>query len=479
MQFFFAENCDWIDPEYDFIVDESQPDREPQADDLYPHEYFGESPYDGLLVSRGIVGGSGFSGKYSASQRQRFLREGARKFLRFPRRSYQSDPMLYPIMGDCGAFSYVEQDLPPISNEETIDYYVRCGFTHGVSVDHIVRRNEAKWDDLRRLPTQVESRTRFTHQSAIEFLRLCQQKKVSFVPIGVVQSWSPKSAARFAGKLVDAGYTYIGLGGLVGQKSPVIYDTVAEVRARIPVETKLHVFGFNCMATMEHFIGLNITSFDSTAPILKAFKDDLDNYSMGAKLQYTALRVPPSHENKISRRLQGGAIDYEQLRDLESTALRDLRDYEAGYTDMQTALDSLLAYERFLDPDRSYDDAYRRTLEDRPWEHCDCRACTEIGIEVLIYRGMNRNKRRGFHNLHCFHRRLKAVRDEMRKMEVPCIRSEQSKGRYIYSFVVNGKQIPQFASISRISRDGDGGLLARIIHKNAVSLCTTGCFALR
>ena len=48
-------------------------------------------------------------------------------------------------------------------------------------------------------------------------------------------------------------------------------------------------------------------------------------------------------------------------------------------------------------------EAYRRTLSDRPWEQCDCPICTEHGIEVCIFRGNNRNRRRGFHNTDRFY----------------------------------------------------------------------------
>jgi hypothetical protein len=41
---------------------------------------------------------------------------------------------------------------------------------------------------------------------------------------------------------------------------------------------------------------------------------------------------------------------------------------------------------------------YERTLSTRPWEQCDCPICAEHGIEVAIFRGNDRNRRRGFHN---------------------------------------------------------------------------------
>ena len=60
--------------------------------------------------------------------------------------------------------------------------------------------------------------------------------------------------------------------------------------------------------------------------------------------------------------------------------------------------DQLVAGERNKTKER-----IKRTLVDRPWEKCGCAICKQWGIEVLIFRGNNRNRRRGFHNTHIFY----------------------------------------------------------------------------
>ncbi len=50
---------------------------------------------------------------------------------------------------------------------------------------------------------------------------------------------------------------------------------------------------------------------------------------------------------------------------------------------------------------------YKRTLEEKPWKECDCPICRSIGIEVVIFRGNNRNRRRGFHNTYVFYEILR------------------------------------------------------------------------
>ncbi|MFC4440239.1 MULTISPECIES: hypothetical protein [Natrialbaceae] len=46
---------------------------------------------------------------------------------------------------------------------------------------------------------------------------------------------------------------------------------------------------------------------------------------------------------------------------------------------------------------------YEKLLKEEPWTECDCEICREYGIEVAIFRGNNRNRRRGFHNTKRFY----------------------------------------------------------------------------
>ncbi|WP_129727930.1 tRNA-guanine transglycosylase DpdA [Ectobacillus funiculus] len=52
---------------------------------------------------------------------------------------------------------------------------------------------------------------------------------------------------------------------------------------------------------------------------------------------------------------------------------------------------------------------YLRVLADQPWKKCNCEICRGIGVEVIIFRGNNRNRRRGFHNTHVFYEQFKEI----------------------------------------------------------------------
>ena len=115
------------------------------------------------------------------------------------------------------------------------------------------------------------------------------------------------------------------------------------------------------------------------------------------------------------KRLQPSGTSEATLRRLETQALRQLRAYDRGEISMDSALFAVLAYDRLLARAELLEDkliaAYRRTLEARPWEACECRMCSDLGIEILIFRGINRNKRRGAHNTLLLYEIVKTYRN--------------------------------------------------------------------
>ena len=457
MKFFFAENCDSVDPEFDFIRDKPAQGRN-RNHDIYAHEVLDSPPYDGILVSRALVEGDASSKRYSQAQKFRVLREGLREHFRFPSEDFSGNPFDYPIMGDCGAFSYVESRKPPYGPKDTFEFYAATGVQYGVAPDHIILDHNPLWDKSRLLPRQVEERLNFTLGNAAEFMKLWRsEEKKSFTPIGAIQCWSPASAARNAKTLVEMGYEYLGLGGLVARKTDQIHLMVSEIRNVIPREIKLHLFGFSRIDELESFAHLGIDSFDSTAPMLKSFRDDKYNYFDHKGRHYMAIRIPPRDDAKINQMIKSGKLNEEKVRNQEATALEAARRVDQDASSLEAAIESIQAYEHLLRPGTDHRGAYRRTLMESPWRNCECAVCQQIGVEVVLHRNLNRHKRRGFHNLFVFFEKVKALR-KMKTISLPCLRIKQAEDRHIYSFAVAGKDIQKFASISRIGRDDKGDL---------------------
>lgn len=410
MKFIFADSQDFVDPGYDFIKDDYSKDRILQRTDKYPHEMFKKKPYDGMLVSRAILADGVYktAGAYSIMQSQRFKREGVSKFLRY------TDG---PIFGDSGAFSYVQLEKPPYDNEEMVEYYVQCGFTYAVAVDHIIFEYDKRFDENNDdfiVNDEMKRRYSITQDNAREFIRISKERNVSFEPIGVAQAWSPKSMQEASKSLVAMGYTYIAIGGLVPLDVDQCEEIVAAVRSSIPKEIKIHLFGFAKAKQLHRFLKYDVTSFDSTSPLIRAFKDSKFNY-YSPKEHYTAIRVPSSDGTAaLKRKISSGLLSQDVAQAMEKVSLQALRAYDIDKISLDDTLEKVINYEKLFKPKVS-EERYRQTLSDKYWKKCECEICKDLGIEVVIFRNSNRNRRRGFHNLWQFMRELEELLEGNKK----------------------------------------------------------------
>lgn len=419
MKFIFSDSLDVVDPGYDFIADRTSIGRERQHDEKYPHEMLERAPYDGILISRAVLFPGG---KYTPAQTMRFLRDGGRAFLRF--NGPHQDKIL---MGDNGAFAYATLDAPPYTVEETLDFYADGLFTHGCSLDHIIFDYLPDNPSAQDAPLKAVQRFELTIQNAEKFLKLSPELGSAFTPIGTVQGWSPESKADSAKQLEAMGYRYLAIGGLVPLRTNQIHDCLKAIRKAISPEIQLHLLGFARVEQIHHFLQYDIASFDSTSPLIRAFKDSKNNY-YSEKLNggqnsgldyYTAIRIPQATENaQLKRAIKEGRLNQEILQTKEALALERLRAYDKGDVDLDSTIDAVVDYNRFLivDDGKSKEkndaalelskSALERTLRDQPWKHCLCSVCRTASIEVIIFRGSNRNKRRGFHNLNVYYEYL-------------------------------------------------------------------------
>jgi hypothetical protein len=418
MKFLYADSLDFVDPRYDFIADRSPNGREVYWDDLYPHEILGYAPYDGLLVSHAIV----MNGKYTLPQAMRFRLVGAREFLRFPEEKYPDSW----IFGDSGAFSYHDQVEPPHSVDDMVEFYGEGGFTHGCSVDHVIFEYDEKARGLNGGTQEARRRFEITLDNAEKFLHAAKPLGNRFTPVGVIQGWSPESMAVAAEKLQAMGYKYLAAGGMANLRSPAIHACLDAIGEKLRPDMGLHLLGFAKADQIHEFTRHHITSFDSTSPLIRAFKDHKFNYflpgSNGSLRYYIAIRIPQALENNTLKRLvKYGRITQERLIQLERNALDSVRGYDRGKIGLEQTLDATTKYAEILltdpDPDASpvpertlltLRQRYQHTLEEQPWKECNCAICSKISVEVAIFRSSNRNKRRGIHNLHVYYQHIKA-----------------------------------------------------------------------
>ncbi|AYB46279.1 tRNA-guanine transglycosylase DpdA [Paenibacillus lautus] len=403
--FFLPENDDRVDPNYDFLTDFSDKNRNPLVNDVYAHEIFGRPQYDGLLVSKVNIDGS-------TQQKRLMMKElGMHGFYRLPSG--------YPIMGDCGAFSYIDKEAPPYTTDEILDYYNDLKFDYGVSIDHLVVGPFKRDEHIR------NQRYELTLSMAEEFITKYNQNKESkgynFHPIGIVQGWDPVSFRKAVEHLIYLGYDYIALGGLAREQSDRIYAILKEISPVIPNESfRMHLFGVaRDIRTMGSFHKLGVTSFDSSSPLRRAWLGTGHNYHTPGK-HYTAIRIPEAKETagRVKKMiLEGnGNREFSEYKRLEQEALTALREFSADRLGVTEAVNAILEYDKILGENREiHEDLYRELLSERPWEKCDCTICKTIGIDVVVFRGNNRNRRRGFHNTHVYYSQVQEFKKHWKK----------------------------------------------------------------
>lgn len=407
MKFFFPDTQDFVDPSFDFQTESRNELRVRQRDDLYAHEILSAPPYDGMLVSKAAVDQlPGGATRYTASQRHRLLREGLASYLRLDHTRYGHR---VELMGDCGGFSYLREEYPPYSVEDVVHFYSECGFDYGISVDHVILgyQSEAQRALVDALELQEwRRRQEITLDLAEKFLRIAEQGRLPFKPLGVAQAWSPSSYAHAVERLQKMGYDYIALGGMVPLKTPDILESLEAIKAVRQPSTKLHLLGVTRCEHIWEFKAYGVASFDSTSPLRKAFKDDRDNY-FAPDRTYTAVRIPQIDKNpQLLRKIKSGQVDQDEASTRERAALQAAINYDRGTLPLHDLLATLDYYERLYDDKRSYGLAYQAVLGDAPWRSCPCEVCRELGIHVVLFRGAERNRRRGFHNLYVFYQQL-------------------------------------------------------------------------
>ncbi|MCX4666513.1 tRNA-guanine transglycosylase DpdA [Streptomyces sp. NBC_01381] len=401
MKFYFPDSQDQIYPRYDFINDEYPDERVRQRDDLYAHQAVKPAPYDGILVSKAIVDGSvKGAGKYSAPQRVRLYRDGVKKFFGLP------DSM--ESLGDCGSFNYINEEEPPYKVGEVLHYYTECRFNSGVSIDHVIFGYQPKALEKDVDPTWVKRRE-ISLNLAHEFFEatkshnsLIADSKLHLEPVGAAQGWSPASYADSVEQLQKMGYKRIALGGMVPLKTPEILACLEEISKVRKSGVGFHLLGITRIGSMERFVKYHVTSFDSTSAFRQAFMDEKNNYHT-ADGSYLAIRVPQVDGNPTLKRLiLAGMVSQSAAIKAERECLKLLRAFSADEDfEVQEVIDALHSYHALIGDEKKLKkvEDYKETLVDRPWEHCPCELCEKHKIDMVIFRGTERNKRRGFHNM--------------------------------------------------------------------------------
>ena len=397
MKYYLPNWEDRVDPGYNFLTEEHSAAHvaDPKTDsyiwEIFPKE---ELPIDGVLVSRAALESVRSSEKVA-------LDVGIHKFLRLPESA--------PVIADCGAWSYLKETKPTYDPIEILSYYDKLGVNYGVTVDHLV---------LAGYENQRQQRMEITYTNAVKAYEVWRKTyREKFDLLAAIQGWDADDYVRMLRNYLKRGMTHLAIGGL--GKSPrsealiVISRVTDEVRESSTKPTLLHLFGlgrislFPSLARLEN-LGVEV-SFDTASWLRRAWIGG--NYYMvrdDRLTSYTSLRIPQIGTKRTG--LKGRSVQetsLPNLKNLEHESLETIRGYSEGKEPMSKVVETVGEFDMALVRSGSFnyrllteiEPTYQRTLQDKPWQSCDCPICRHIGVEVALFRGNNRNRRRGFHNI--------------------------------------------------------------------------------
>lgn len=412
MDYFVPDWDDVVDPWYNF--QEDKPSKEHSTDssktDVRAHQLFPplEVPYDGILVSRMTLAAN-------EAKAKRIVETGIRRYLNLP------PPLL--TMADCGAWGYADRDEPPFTSAEMLEFYSKAGFDYGVSIDHMIIDTvyEENGDESQPRPLSMEEKRRrweITVDNAKEMWHLAQDRRAhdGLRIIGAIQGWDEESYVQAARELIETGYDYLGIGGIARAPTLRILRIARRISKEIYSQSRklerridLHFFGITRIEILSDLAELGVTSFDSASLLRKAWLSKDQNYYLDDRTAYAAIRIPHSlRSTRVRSRLSEGRVKADRLTELERQALAALKEYTRGEAGIETAAKAILQYDdAALGLRTDIQRELRRTLQAKPWNLCPCVICKELGVDVILHRGNDRNRRRGFHNLWVFYRHLR------------------------------------------------------------------------
>jgi hypothetical protein len=408
IKYFLPDWDDLLDNQFDFRTDTFSGDSRDQRNDLHCSVLMKPKRMcDGILVSLAQhITSKGPLRRINGTESLSLAPRNLRSFF-----GLDNDQLLF---GDSGAFSYANEDSPTITIEQAISLYEINGFDFGASVDHIpfqkVERNGSIVDLTRE---ERLNRVKITAENAQQFIDLAKKWHVSFTPVGSIHGLNAKNYAEMAALYHELGYRHIAIGGLVPQSDEDVRDIVTQVMkavAQLKPRPWIHLFGIFRPKLQELFRELKIDSFDSATYFRKAWLRSDQNYLAKNGKWYAAIRVPMTKDGRTRKELEESGFNISDLEREESRVMKLLCDYDHDVVGIDEVLEAVINYDKHLirsSDVRSLIDKYKRTLEDKPWRICDCPFCRNTGIHTLIFRGANRNKRRGAHNTLMLYEHLK------------------------------------------------------------------------
>lgn len=327
------------------------------------------------------------------------------------------------LFGDCGAFSYAGESTPPFTPKQAAELYHKFGFDIGASVDHIplseipLRQEDGSVQRKSLAKAARYARMYLTRDNAEQFLRICKRRGYRFTPLGVIQGIGARSYVERLHEYLDMGYEHIAIGGLVPRTDNDILAILCAVRSALQTRTRgckenawVHLFGILRPKLQHMFRELGVSSFDSASYFRKAWLRSDQNYlAPDGRKWYGTIRVPISTSRPMQLAAEAEGLSEEELAKMERRCLDAIESCHDDPSARASVTRSINQYGPLLDrksEDNHFADKHDLLLRDRPWEDCSCPFCRSAGMDVIVFRGASRNKRRGLHNTWVFYHKI-------------------------------------------------------------------------
>lgn len=254
------------------------------------------------------------------------------------------------IIGDSGAHSYRALDEPPFTCQDILEFYANGEFNYGMILD-MVASPWVRSGGLNNI--ELENRLQITITNAEKCLELQFKYQYPFQLLGVVQGWDVESYRRCAKALLELGFEYL---AIAGQRNiNLLQESILAVQQEIkkinrPI--KIHILGTGSPKILDFYVTHGINSFDSATWFRQAWMSGKNNYF---------------------------TINEKKHQSFRATRI-GLDEFEINQLNWETEI------------------------------NCPCTFCQYVGQQILLFRGHERNTRRGFHNIYQYIQLLNCYR---------------------------------------------------------------------
>lgn len=165
-----------------------------------------------------------------------------------------------PMIFDCGAWSYRNDEIPAIDADSVLSEYQ----TYAPEGSMLIAPDHMLIDAV-----DIDLRRRWNSMQASRFLEICPDE---YKPMAVIHGMDLDERLQSASELAAMGYQHLSIGGVAARASQkkLVIDMVSKIREEVP-NVWLHVLGLSSPPYMKQWSKTGIQSADGSSHFKQAF----------------------------------------------------------------------------------------------------------------------------------------------------------------------------------------------------------------